>query len=1038
MRFNFFETILEKISLRQFIMGLLVVLLTVELCVFYEANYNTMYKTIFNERIDKIKYIDNVIIQILQYRNSLVKQNKKTLKQAQKEAIETIKNIEFKEEYIWIDNEKGGSVYHPIPKFSVYAPVDQEIQEIIKKSNEGYLQYKWKKIEGPENQLYTKVSYVKLFKEWGWIIGNGVYIDDIKYKVITSMFKGTIPIILVLILIFVLLRQILLRAIVKPIDNLAKISQNLEEGNFNVSIPTSQNQTELGKLYRIFNKFVKLFMKAQKDADAEVLKRNITEKIRSSLDIDETLYFICEETAKLFNVQKTAIVQYLDPKNLKLYDIKKEYKSSEDVLGFLDDPSASDVAEYWGNILIQNGLQAFDNTNSDNLPDYFRNKYLSKGIKSIMGTQIKKGDKIWGFLTLSEYNEYRHWTDEEKNLLDAIADQIYIAINQAELYSNTKQHAEREIALRNISDTIRSSLDINKIKQSFVTEIGKTLNMDRTVFVQYDSKSKKFLPIDKYSEYLLSSDVKSMVDLNIEEYEFFNKAFIDGREIIAHDFSEFIKDNNLQETTAERYVEKYDIKSGVGIPIYYLDQVFGRIMLHHTKNTVKFSEDEINFIKTISGQAGMALYQAKLYENINAQAERENLLRKITEAIRSSLDIDKTLHLICEEITKLFNVQRTAIGAFHEIKSYDDFNLTKEYKISPEFKVFSDMQANSNVLPIWEDALIKNKEIIAINNIMESEYPNSFKEAYIGIGVKSLLGIAIKNNDDVWGTLVLSDYINYRNWSQEDKELLKDITVQIYIALHQAELYENEKVLVEREKISRNIIEILRSSIDKTIIKTLFVKNIGKFFDADRVLLSEYDSEQKMYLPADKNSECLFNPNEHSLAGFDWSKPEVREFIQPLLEKRELNIYSWDEYIQQNKKGQDFINFFEGYNIKSSYNFPIVYQQNIMGFFCIDFVNEPKVLSEEEISRLRNMSSQAGIALYHAELYTKAQECFNLKEALTSEVYRKVREPVQGILDTSIQLTQQDFERENAIIYLNKIINSCNQLLELTDKYQVD
>jgi methyl-accepting chemotaxis protein len=56
------------------------------------------------------------------------------------------------------------------------------MQDVVADAGEGYVIYQWSKPtkEGGQTQeLYPKLSYVKLFKPWGWVLGMGEYIDDV-------------------------------------------------------------------------------------------------------------------------------------------------------------------------------------------------------------------------------------------------------------------------------------------------------------------------------------------------------------------------------------------------------------------------------------------------------------------------------------------------------------------------------------------------------------------------------------------------------------------------------------------------------------------------------------------------------------------------------------------------------------------------------------------------------------------------------------------------------------------------------------------
>lgn len=70
--------------------------------------------------------------------------------------------------------------------------------------------------------------------------------------------------------------------------------------------------------------------------------------------------------------------------------------------------------------------------------------------------------------------------------------------------------------------------------------------------------------------------------------------------------------------------------------------------------------------------------------------------------------------------------------------------------------------------------------------------------------------------------------------------------------------------------------------------------------------------------------------------------------------------------------------------------------------------------------------------MYHAELYMQAQEALQSKGELIERVKTGIKEPVNNIIETSKILSERKFEHEKQQEYLNNIINSCNQLMELT------
>lgn len=124
-----------------------------------------------------------------------------TLQQAQQDAALAIKNLRYDDGvgYLWI-NDLGQPfprmVMHPTlpeldgrtlgdPVFNTALGQDENLfvaaAERCLESGAGFIDYLWPK---PTKQGLTeqqpKISYVKLFKPWGWVVGTGVYIDDIE------------------------------------------------------------------------------------------------------------------------------------------------------------------------------------------------------------------------------------------------------------------------------------------------------------------------------------------------------------------------------------------------------------------------------------------------------------------------------------------------------------------------------------------------------------------------------------------------------------------------------------------------------------------------------------------------------------------------------------------------------------------------------------------------------------------------------------------------------------------------------------------
>lgn len=490
----------------------------------------------------------------------------------------------------------------------------------------------------------------------------------------------------------------------------------------------------------ISHKNIELIKKNERDN----LNQKIMSFIINSFDIDETLSFICDEVAKVFNVQRSAIAVFSDHQNYEDCTIKKEYRISKDIKGVESLDNFKKVAQFWGNNLIRKGgVFAIDDVTNSNIPDYLRNSYETLGVKSIVGVAIRKDDDVWGILILSEYNNYRYWTEDEIDLLRTISDQIYIAIKQSELHNALKQNTANQNAILN--------------------------NIPFMVWLK-DSQGR-LIAVNKTYAAMCKDSVENVIGKT--DYDFFPKE--DAELYIKDDLS--VIEKRCTVTTEEKISGPEGAKwhETIKSPVY--DDQGNAI------GTVGMARD-------ISERKEAEMELLSRQEQIIKANKREILLRKIFETIRSSLDIDKTLSFICEEAAKLLNVQRATIVQFPTADNYEQYTIRSEYKVTSEIKGLTSSEYITKAAAYWGNKLLNEGKILEFSNIQESDTPDYFKLCYKALGVKSMIGFPIKMGESKWGSLVLSEYNSFRNWTEQEKTLLETISDQIYIAIYQAELYQ--------------------------------------------------------------------------------------------------------------------------------------------------------------------------------------------------------------------------------------------------------
>lgn len=546
-----------------------------------------------------------------------------------------------------------------------------------------------------------------------------------------------------------------------------------------------------------------LYKQSQLQVERETLLRKINQAISSTLDIDKILDLICTEVAQLFNVQRAVIVEFPFEDDYANYIIRREYKSRQDIKSIKEVDPKGKASKYWGERLCcSDTLLAFDNISESDAPQHFKNAYTEIGVKSAIGSVVKKDKKIWGEIVLFEYDNYRHWTTEEIALLNTITNQIYISINQAELYSKTKQQSERETLLRKVLETLSSTLDNNENLSFICSEVAKLFHVQRTIIVEFYNP-------ENYSEYNIRSEHRARADIkSIKDVAFYEQAAAYWGKTLFESSKLLIFDNIENSDAPDYFKHLYSsigVKSAIGVMVRKGQNRWDAILLFEYDNYRHWSDEEITMLNTIANQIYISIQQSELYLTTKQQAERELLLRKITENIRSSLDVNVILNYICDELAQVFKVQRATIIQYHNNQDYSNFEVRREYKSSQDILgIVNNPSFNFKTGEIWAKVLEEEVGYLAVQNIQESDMPDFFKQNYANIGQKSILVVPIKKDAEKWGVIVLSEYSYYRQWTEDDINLLKTISNQIYIALKQSELYAKMQQQFEREKAILN------------------------------------------------------------------------------------------------------------------------------------------------------------------------------------------------------------------------------------------
>ena len=206
------------------------------------------YQASYNARKTAIRHSVEVAVSVVAsvYQKETAGELDQT--QAQKLAIQLINNARYAgAEYFWINDLDARLITHPFkPELNgkdVSGVKDPEgnavfvrFADTVKQNGAGYVRYLWPK--PGLDQPVEKVSYVQGFKPWGWVIGSGLYMDDLRSEFVVTLKAILIFSVLALALVAAIAATIA-RSILRPLARAVTVAEAISLGDLGHSTATT-------------------------------------------------------------------------------------------------------------------------------------------------------------------------------------------------------------------------------------------------------------------------------------------------------------------------------------------------------------------------------------------------------------------------------------------------------------------------------------------------------------------------------------------------------------------------------------------------------------------------------------------------------------------------------------------------------------------------------------------------------------------------------------------------------------------------------
>jgi GAF domain-containing protein/HAMP domain-containing protein len=392
-----------------------------------------------------------------------------------------------------------------------------------------------------------------------------------------------------------------IRSITGPLQLMTSGAREIAAGNLDQVVPV-ESQDEIGQMATAFNQMAADLKSLYTDMESRILERTatlekLTSDLRASADVARAATTILEPSALLFHVMEL-ISQRFDFYHAGIF-LLNDARTEAVLQAASSIPGKRMLAHNHrlrvGQGIVGHAIQEGESRVSQIVREdaaYYNNPELPE-TRAELALPLRTRGRIIGALDVQSELE-NAFTADKIALLQTLADQIALALENANLYQETQQrleevrHLYHEYSRKAWDEIVRGR---GGITYRYTPETG----------VQFDSSQPELLSAG--SQTLLTED------------------------------------------------------DSMTVPIKVREQVIGVMKVRKPAGGSGWTPENLGLLDSITEQLGVALDSARLFTETQQQAQRERLVGEITARMRQTLDVEAVVRTATNEIYQALSLE---------------------------------------------------------------------------------------------------------------------------------------------------------------------------------------------------------------------------------------------------------------------------------------------------------------------------------------------------------------------------------------------
>jgi PAS domain S-box-containing protein len=581
------------------------------------------------------------------------------------------------------------------------------------------------------------------------------------------------------------------------------------------------------------------------------------------------------------------------------------------------------------------------------------------GVKSFVGVPIPGDPQNLGVLYAYSTRQEAFGTHEQR-ILQLLAGQTAIALENARLFADTQKSAQRSEALYRTSHALSSYLEEEPVIRAILDAVYRTLGCEHVLISTVDDEAEtigirhgiwdgKF---DVFPEWI------EMSQYSLDHPDILTDIYRTGRTEIIKGWDDRFNREIYDKFGHERFLRIF-------MPIKTRDEVIGVVEVGYDKREKgHISEDEVQLLAAFMYQAAVALENARLFDTTRRASEQLSALNQVVLEIGKELSQNALLQKVIEQAMTLVSAEGGRVYLLDATGEHLTLATTAGLSLDLEGQRIGKNEGLTG-------EILRTRKPQKVADYYRWRKRLRILDAY---KLTCVAGAPILVGDRVLGTLVVHDTRPGKRFDDTMLTLLQQFANHAGLALLKAEL-------LERLQAIQQVSTTITSSLESQEVLNCICQAAVELFGVDHSGLVLFDKSLKWgtvegEYPAQPNTLGTKIPIEGVLA-------EER-----LAFNGETLVFS-DVEEAMSELGP-VLDIWRRLDIRSILVIPIIYQNRILGSFSLDAVGHVRQFTLEEVELCKVFAAHVAVAVENARLFSELVEAKEWREALIEYAFDAV------------------------------------------------